>query len=369
MKNVLLVLFFVAVAFARPKWHELDDNYSFEQYMHDFGKSYTAGEKASRSELFYTRLGDILDHNSLAGETYKKGVNQFTDWTQAEREAVNGLAKGLLYTEDHSAALPSRDYSGVKIQASVDWRQAGIISAVKDQGGCGSCWTFGTTETVESYLCLFNGMLTDLSEEQILDCTPNPNHCGGTGGCGGGTPVLAMQQLISMGGQTTEWKYPYTSYTGPAQSPPCHFNINVTAPLATLTGYTLLPPNEETQILAHLSSTGPLVINVDASSWFEYEAGVYNGCNQTHPDIDHVVQLVGYGTDPQYGQYWLVRNSWSPTWGELGYIRLYRSNKLQCGVDIHPQDGSGCTNGPKDVKVCGTCGMSFHVAYPNVELF
>ncbi len=66
------------------------------------------------------------------------------------------------------------------------------------------------------------------------------------------------------------------------------------------------------------------MINVDASAWSAYETGVFNSCNQANPDIDHVVQLVGYGTDPSQGDYWLVRNSWNTMWGESGYIRLKR---------------------------------------------
>lgn len=87
----------------------------------------------------------------------------------------------------------------MQIPTSVDWRDKGIISAVKDQGQCGSCWTFGTSETIESYWMMETGEFTDLSEQQMLDCTPNPNHCGGTGGCQGGTAELIYEQLVKTG--------------------------------------------------------------------------------------------------------------------------------------------------------------------------
>jgi len=103
---------------------------------------------------------------------------------------------------------------------------------------------------------------------------------------------------------------------------------------------------------------------VDASAWGEYETGVFDGCNATNPDIDHVVQLVGYGTDDVYGDYWLVRNSWSPKWGELGYIRIARSSNVTCGVDLRPQDGTGCNGGPSTVSVCGECAILYDVSYP-----
>jgi len=247
----------------------------------------------------------------------------------------------------------------------VDWRNQSIITAVKDQGACGSCWTFGTTETIESFYALAHGVgnLTVLSEQEILDCTPNPNDCGGTGGCGGGTPELAMAQLIHLGGQTSEKLYPYKS--GGGQDFKCHFSNQTTAPVAVLKSFVVLPSNQYMPILTAVATLGPMTVNVDASAWMSYEVGVFNGCNQKNPDIDHVVQLVGYGVDGS-DLYWLVRNSWGAGWGEGGYIKLYRSSTPDCGVDKNPQDGTGCNGGPPTVTVCGTCGIWYDVSYPTM---
>jgi len=76
--------------------------------------------------------------------------------------------------------------------------------------------------------------------------------------------------------------------------------------------------------------------------------------------------LVGYGTDPQLGDYWLIRNSWSPQWGEEGYIRLQRENPFTCGTDLNPSVGEGCTNGPPTITVCGNCGILYDALYPVV---
>jgi len=246
----------------------------------------------------------------------------------------------------------------------VDWRERGIITAVKDQGQCGSCWSFGTAETIESFYALKTGLLECLSEQQILDCTPNPNQCGGTGGCGGGTPELAYAKIMQMGGLTSEWMYPYTSYFGTDYN--CHSNSGP-SPVASLSGYKVLKSNEYNPVLTAVATVGPLAINVDASAWSDYESGVFDGCNQTHPDIDHVVQLVGYGTDATLGDYWLVRNSWAPSYGESGYIRLRREANPRCGMDLHPSDGTGCNGGPAQVKVCGTCGILYDVSYPVIS--
>ena len=114
-----------------------------------------------------------------------------------------------------------------------------------------------------------------------------------------------------------------------------------------------------------LATVGPLAINVDASSWHLYESGVYDSCDYDAMDLDHVVVLVGYGNDPDLGDYWLVRNSWSPTYGEDGYIRLKRDpvDDTPCGVDETPQDGTGC-DGDGTQYPCGTCGVVFDASYP-----
>jgi len=212
-----LVVFVLAIS-AKPKWHELKD-YSFDKYVQEFGKRYSSPEEAKmRQRIFEAKLNTIKQHNLDSTKTWKKGVNQFTDRTTEEFQSVLGLRKDLLYLskgDDVSTKpgpIPHHLLSTLPV--SVDWRQQGIISAVKDQGECGSCWTFGAAETVESYWAQVTGQLTDLSEQQILDCTPNPNDCGGTGGCGGGTAELAYAQIMQSGGLSSEWTYPYQSYFG-----------------------------------------------------------------------------------------------------------------------------------------------------------
>lgn len=124
-----------------------------------------------------------------------------------------------------------------------------------------------------------------------------------------------------MGGLSSEWTYPYISYFG--RNFDCHFNSS-TPGVAKVKNYVKLPQNQQQPLLQAVANYGPIAVSVDASRWALYESGVFDGCNQTNPDIDHAVLLVGYGTDEKYGDYWLIRNSWSPQWGEDGYIRLRR---------------------------------------------
>jgi len=340
--------------------------YSFEKYVDEYYKSYaSSAEYNLRKSIFEEKLSEIVKHNK-ENHSWKKGINHLSDLTHEEFKKLLGYKRGAKPEVSFEIPLDSKLLSLRAPPSEVDWRSQGVISAVKDQGMCGSCWTFGSTETLESYWAMAtNGRLMDLSEQQVLDCVPNPNDCGGTGGCGGGTAELAYAQLVKMGGIASEWTYPYQSYFAAAFQ--CRYNATLTKPMAKLLGYTVLASNQYLPVMQALTNIGPLVVNVDASVWFSYETGVFNGCNQTNPDIDHVVQLVGYGTDPKLGDYWLVRNSWSPNWGEDGYIRLRRSQDPPCGVDLKPQDGTGCNNGPPSVPVCGTCGILYDVSFPIVK--
>jgi len=371
-RSALIICTFVlfAVAFAgRTRWHQLD-GYSFEKYKAEFHKQYSSDDEHSlRQNVFESRLAQIKLHNQDSTKTWKSGVNQFTDRTEQELKQLLGYRKDIAYMTKETQAFkryttPFKIQDEAPIPKHVDWREKGVVSAVKDQGQCGSCWTFATAETIESHYTIHTGDLMDFSEQQILDCTPNPNQCGGTGGCAGGTAELAMARIIQMGGLSSEWTYSYSSYWGSNYQ--CKFNTNLTHPIAQLQSYVDLPSNQYEPIISAVSHIGPLAISVDASSWFAYESGVFDGCNQTNPDIDHAVQLVGFGSDDKLGDYYLVRNSWSPLWGESGYIKLRRTSHEQtrCGTDLTPSDGTGCTNGPKTVTVCGTCGILYDVSYP-----
>jgi cathepsin L len=256
--------------------------------------------------------------------------------------------------------------SAAELPSHVDWRMLGVVTPVKDQGQCGSCWSFATAETVESHFALaVGGDLDTFSEQQVLDCTSNPQDCGGSGGCSGGIAQLGFEGIMAKGGLASEWTYPYQSYWG--ENFQCRQNNTRTPGVAKITGYVNIKTNDYLSLLEAVATKGPIAISVDASVWHDYETGVFTGCNVTTPIIDHAVQLVGYGTDAKYGDYWLVRNSWSPTaWGEEGYIRLPRSANPTCGVDTDPSQGDGCNGGPSEVKVCGACAILYDNCYPTV---
>jgi len=371
---VVLVLACIAVASAANKWRHLEAHekhkYTFEDFKLEFSRVYKdEAEEAFRHNIFDQSRAKVHKHNQDKSKSWRLGINKFSDMTEAEKKTFRGLHGGLLHKQKLSSkrAQPFELFQDINISdfvgVNVDWRTKGIITTPKDQGGCGSCWTFGTAETIESYYALKYNNLITLSEQQILDCTPNPNDCGGTGGCGGGTVELATDRIIVMGGLSLESSYPYKSGGG------ANFKCDMTKfkPVARVDSYTVLPSNQLAPVLAQVANNGPLAISVDASSWSDYDSGVFDGCDNTSPDIDHAVQLVGFGTDPSHGDYWLVRNSWGTGYGESGYIRLKRYATPPCGQDKTPSDGDGCNNGPPSVTVCGNCGILFDNVYPTMK--
>merc|ERR1712215_381827 len=96
--------------------------------------------------------------------------------------------------------------------------------------------------------------------------------------------------------------------------------------------------------------------------------GGWGACSGAIPNLAYsYVQLVGYGTDPTDGGYWIVRNTWGDDWGEDGYIRLQRDETPQCGTNHSPSDGTACDDGPDKYgtqHVCGMCGVLFDSTWP-----
>jgi len=349
---------------ARPSVEQLAQ-YDFAQFVKDFHKSYGSHEEFElHRKIFETNLAEVIAHNANPNVSWKLGVNQFSDLSDKDMSFYKGIDKQLAYRrrETMKHVLPTADLPH-DLPDSVDWRDEGIVTPVKNQGYCGSCWTFAATEALESAVARDTGYLFTLSEQEFVSCVPNPDECGGTGGCSGATMELAFDYAME-NGLVSEWAYPYTSYYGDSGN--CSIDgSGVPAPVAGITNYTKNPTNSYTDLLTAVATIGPIAITVDASLWKSYDSGIFDGCDQDSPELDHGVLLVGYGTEDGT-DYWLVRNSWGPTWGEHGYIRLMRTSyeARRCGVDVNPQDGVGCKDGPSNVTVCGTCGLLYDTSYP-----
>jgi len=306
--------------------------------------------------VFLERMEDIIAHNADTSAIYKKGVNQFTDMTEAQFKMYRGKRLGNATQPCNTTQVKYPD----NWPTSVDWRthNPAVLTPIKNQGQCGSCWAFTTTEAVESALALATGKLDVLSPQNVVSCTPNPYNCGGSGGCNGAIAELGFE-YIRQNGITTEAAWPYQGVTG---------TCTPHTPVAKVTGCNKLGVNNYTDLLAAVTTIGPIAVSVDASTWSAYSSGIFSGCDKENTmDIDHAVQLVGYGTENNT-PYWIIRNSWGATWGEKGFIRLLRhadgSQQSWCKSDVTPQDGSGCDGGPSKITVCGECGIWYDNSYP-----
>jgi len=354
--RVGLVLLICALAHASA--------YTFEQYVKDYNKVYTGTEYALHQRIFNHRVEEIERHNANPSAMYQKGINKFTDMTHEELKTFRGYnAKmhGTMLGADNPCVAGQLAARVGALPDSVDWRtvKPAVVSPVKDQGSCGSCWAFATAETVESSLAIATGNLTILSPQNVVSCTPNPDNCGGTGGCNGAIAELGFTYIKNKG-IATEADWPYKATTGVC-------NETAHTKVATVTGCVKLAENNYTDLMTAVATLGPIAVSVDAKKWSAYTKGIYNGCDtEVDYDIDHAVQLVGYGTENGTA-YWIVRNSWGPNWGEAGYIRLLRhtdGSSQWCKQDVTPSDGSGCDGGPSTVTVCGECGIWYDSSYP-----
>lgn len=357
----------VALHAKRTTWDVLErGNYTFVDYITEFEKVYAEDEYPMRKGIFVKNLKTILTHNADLTMTWKMGVNQFTDMTAKEFKRYRGLNRAMLFSSQKTRTQDRLKQPPIKhpLADKVDWRTASpaVLTPVKNQGNCGSCWAFAATESIESAIAISKKQAPPvLSAQEIVDCTPNPNHCGGTGGCEGAICQLAFNYTKD-GGLTLEKDYKYTGRDGKCKEstmPKIQQNVN---------GYVDVKSNDQAALMAAVTLL-PVAISVAAEPWQMYERGVFDGCRLRGSGtvIDHAVQVVGYDDTDSKNAFWIVRNSWGKTWGIQGYIELKKYNGEQhCGTDKRPSDGDACENGPKTENVCGECGILFDNSYPTI---
>jgi len=368
--KLLVVALLVSVCLADP-WAE------FKHFKQKNDKTYTsAKEESTRFAIFQENLEKINKHNQ-EGHSWTLGITKFADLTKEEFSKT--YASGRLPLKSVNSNARNIDLSNKKeislddLPASVDWRDQGVITEVRDQGQCGSCWAFASAATMSAYAKINDPKhdLVTLSTQHIVSCTPNPLKCGGTGGCMGSIEPLAFT-YASLFGVVTEDEYPYTSgdpWSNDDQS--CDFDASKTDVTTITMGFETLPHNDMLAAMDHLANKGPLSASVAANDWGMYSGGVFDGCDyDSNIAVNHAVLLMGYGTDDNGMDYWLIQNSWGEFWGDIangnaGFIKLRRQSTAQCGEDTTPLDGSACQDGGVDsVHVCGTCAVISDNSYP-----
>ncbi|EEF38907.1 senescence-specific cysteine protease SAG39 [Ricinus communis] len=326
---LLVVGLWVSQAWSRSL-HDAAMNERHEMWMVKYGRVYKDNsEKERRFEIFRNNVEFIESFNKPGNRPYKLDINEFADLTNEEFKASrNG------YKRSSNVGLSEKSsfrYGNVTaVPTSMDWRQKGAVTPIKDQGQCGCCWAFSAVAAMEGITKLSTGKLISLSEQELVDCDTS----GEDQGCEGGLMDDAFEFIKQNGGLTTEANYPYQGTDGT-----CNTN-KAGNDAAKITGYEDVPANSEDALLKAVASQ-PVSVAIDASgSAFQfYSGGVFTGDCGT--ELDHGVTAVGYGTSDGT-KYWLVKNSWGTSWGEDGYIRMER--------DIEAKEG--------------LCGIAMQSSYP-----
>jgi cathepsin L len=365
MLRFVLVLMMALGALGLPHAEALD-SWTFETYAAHFRPNLQRNtpEWQLRQRLFEQRLALAKEHNANPTATWKMGINKFSDWTSEERNVFIG------YIPHANRDVRGTSFAGPigVVPDHVDWRTKHVLTAIKNQGMCGSCWAHAATEAMESSAAVSSGKdPLVLSVEQVTQCTPNPNHCGGSGKCGGATAELGYEYVANQTGITLDSKYPYTASSGQ-----CKFPNPSMPPVVKVSGFTQFKENSRDETFNAAANFGPPSVAVavswgDGLDWWAYSSGVHDGCNkQKTLVLNHAVQLVAYDLETDGSYTWVLRNSWGASWGEQGYIRL--ADTSNCVIDPDPSQGSGCRGGPPNVTVCGPCGLFYEVSWPKATL-
>ncbi|CAF0851886.1 unnamed protein product [Adineta steineri] len=320
------VLAVLAVAFSCTLALDVTLNQHWKLWKEANNKRYNDAEEHVRRATWEGNLKTVQQHNlqaDLGVHTYWLGMNKYADMTISEFVKVmngyNATMKGQRSQDRHTFAF---NPSLTDLPDTVDWRDKGYVTGVKDQGQCGSCWAFSSTGSLEGQHFKATGKLVSLSEQNLVDCSGKQ----GNMGCNGGLMDQAFEYIKENMGIDTEDSYPYK-----AVDDSCHFDAKNVG--ATDTGFTDITSKDESALQQAVATVGPISVAIDAghTSFQLYKHGVYNEilCSQTR--LDHGVLAVGYGADSGK-DYWLVKNSWGEGWGDQGYIKMTRNKRNQCGI-------------------------------------
>jgi len=310
-------LFVVALALFSVASAALTQDQAWEEFKLQFKKGYKSlVDETVRKQIFVNNLEEVEKHNAkfdLGLSSYRQGINFYSDWTWEEfKDTVLMNEISELEMAQHTLGKPQLHQTKKSAApSSADWRS--IMNPVKNQGSCGSCWAFGAIGAMEAAWNMAGNGKVVLGEQMLVDCS--------VGDCNGGWVDRALDHIINVGGAPMESDYPYTARNGN-----CHYTNSMSA--ASISSYKYI--NAKTQGIDHLADSiatnGPHAIYLYANSAFQrYSSGIFDDSSCSKYSYNHAVINVGYDMNEGY---WLVRNSWSASWGEAGHIKMKMGSNI-----------------------------------------
>ena len=302
---------------------------SFDQFLDRFDKFYSGDEYHHRRDIYHNNLQSIEEHNN-ANNNFNMTVNKFADLHSSE------LPKGFFQTHRTGWGISldkttgcnkfNIQYEPENLPDSVDWREHKAVTDVKNQGQCGSCWSFSSAGAMEGSWAIATGKLLNLSEQQLMDCSTRY----GNMACNGGLMDNAFEYAIDNG----MCSYEEDPYEGTKET--CDLNCSKVAYFSECIDVT---PNNQLDLKAAVAQQ-PVSIAIEADTTvFQFYSGGVLDSPKCGTKLDHGVLIVGYGSENGV-DYWLVKNSWGESWGENGYIKIKRNDSTDdvgiCGIASCP---------------------------------
>jgi cysteine peptidase B len=301
----------------------------FENFLQTYEVKYDTVAEYRQRLIIFSENVEYAAKLDAADPHAEYGVTQFMDLTRDEFKR-NWLISNFSSPKMRGEPVPVMDFEmdpdldTVNLPPDFDWRSRGVVTGVYNQGQCGSCWAFSTTENIESMWARAGHGLENLSMQQLVDCDRASD------GCGGGNPPNAFQYVIQQGGIDTYGAYPYAG-----RNQACHFNPSAVGARVSSWGYISTNDNEAA-MLNWVANYGPPSACVDAQVWQYYRGGVITGgCGNS---LDHCIQITGWATVSGIPA-WVVRNSWGTGWGYAGYLYVQYGTNM-CGIG---QECQGCS--------------------------
>ncbi|XP_004452326.1 procathepsin L-like [Dasypus novemcinctus] len=322
--SLFLTVLCLEIASAVPKFDSSLDA-QWQQWKATYPRLYGTNEEDWRRAVWEKNMKMIELHNqeySQGQHGFTMGMNAFGDMTNEEfKQVMNGFQN-----QKHRKGKMFYDSPSVEVPLSVDWREKGYVTPVKNQGRCGSCWAFSAIGALEGQMFKKTGKLVSLSEQNLVDCS----WAEGNQGCNGGLMDNAFQYVKDNKGLDTEDSYPYIGRDTDA----CHYKPECSA--ANSTGFVDIIKWEKALMKA-VATVGPISVAIDAGhvSFQFYKEGIYYEPDCSSRDLDHGVLVVGYGfegTDSESNKYWLIKNSWGISWGVNGYVKMAKDQNNHCGI-------------------------------------